>query len=330
MYSFEQRIKAVQLLIQYDMSYSAVMHELGYPSSTESLRSWYSEYKLQGELHKKYDKKNKYSYEDKRKAVDYYLEHGKCISRTCKKLGYPCRILLKEWIDELAPEQKKYCIRPVSGVNLTDEEKKQATVDLCVRTSSADEVAKKHGVSRCALYSWKKKLLPERSIQKLPRKKNDAGKATETVESLKNEIDLLKDQAADLQQQIYRLQLEKDILEKATEILKKDQGIRLDILKNREKAMVIDALREKYLLKELLEVFHMAKSSYCHQKSVMKAPDKYEDIREQIRTSFTESGGCYGYRRIYLSVATSNGNRVSEKVIRHLMKDENLVVKIKR
>ena len=94
--------------------------------------------------------------------------------------------------------------------------------------------------------------------------------------------------------------------------------------------MVIDALREKYLLKELLEVFHMAKSSYCYQKSVMKAPDKYEDIREQIRTSFTESGGCYGYRRIYLSVATANGNRVSEKVIRHLMKDENLVVKIKR
>lgn len=29
MYSYEQRIKAVQLLIKYDMSYSTVIHELG-------------------------------------------------------------------------------------------------------------------------------------------------------------------------------------------------------------------------------------------------------------------------------------------------------------
>ncbi len=39
MYSYEQRVNAVELLIQYDMSYSSVMRELGYPSSPESLRS---------------------------------------------------------------------------------------------------------------------------------------------------------------------------------------------------------------------------------------------------------------------------------------------------
>ncbi len=94
--------------------------------------------------------------------------------------------------------------------------------------------------------------------------------------------------------------------------------------------MVIDAFRDRYLLKELLKVFHMAKSSYCYQEYSIKAPDKYEDIREQIRTAFTDSGGSYGYRRIYFSVKKPDGSRVSEKVIRHLMKDENLVVKFKK
>ena len=330
MYSYEQRIKAVELLIQYDMSYSSVKRELGYPSSTESLRGWYREYKSNGVLHKDYDKKDKYSDEDKQKAVSYYLEHGKCISRTCRKLGYPCRTVLKEWIEEIAPDQRKRCKKSASTVNLSSEEKKQAVIDLCARTGNADEIAKKYGVSRCTLYSWKKELLPERSLQKLLKKNNENTGSHETIESLKNEVESLKDQAADLQRQVYRLQLEKDVLEKAAEILKKDQGIRLENLTNREKAMVIDALRYKYLLKELLEVFHMAKSSYCYQENAIKAPDKYEDIREQIRKSFSESGGCYGYRRIYLSVKKQDGRRVSEKVIRHLMKDENLVVKVKK
>ena len=330
MYSYEQRVNAVELLIQYDMSYATVMRELGYPSSTESLRGWYREYQKNGMIHKEYDKKDKYSDEDKQKAVNYYLEHGKCISRTCRKLGYPCRTVLKEWIEEIAPGQRKCCKKPSTTVILTPEEKKQAVIDLCSRTGSADEIAEKYGVSRCSLYAWKKELLPEGSFQKMAKEKADICNTSETVETLKNEVETLKEQAADLQQQVYRLQLEKDVLEKAAEILKKDQGIRLETLTNREKAMVIDALRDRYLLKELLEVFHMAKSSYCYQANAIKAPDKYEDIREQIRTSFTESGGCYGYRRIYLSVTKPDGGRVSEKVIRHLMKDENLVVKIKK
>lgn len=161
MYSYEQRVNAVELLVQYDMSYSSVMRELGYPSSRGSLRAWHREYLNKGMLHEKYDKKYKYSKEDKKKAVNYYLEHGKCISRTCRKIGYPCRTLLKEWIEEIAPGQRKYCKKPSTTVNLTSEEKKQAVIDLCSQTGSADDIAKKYGVSRCSLYGWKKELLPE-------------------------------------------------------------------------------------------------------------------------------------------------------------------------
>ena len=52
MFSYEARIKAVNLLIQYDMSYTDVVHELEYPSKM-ALRKWYEEYQEYGDLHDK-------------------------------------------------------------------------------------------------------------------------------------------------------------------------------------------------------------------------------------------------------------------------------------
>lgn len=151
-------------------------------------------------------------------------------------------------------------------------------------------------------------------------------KVTTNISDLNDEILELNNQAEELRRQVYQLQLEKDILEKATEVIKKDRGIVLQTLTNREKAIVIDTLRDKYSLKELLSVFHMAKSSYCYQEIAINAPDKYKDVRELIRKSFSDSNGSYGYRRIYLGVKYAN-IVLSEKVIRRLMKEEQLVVK---
>ena len=38
MYSYEKRMKAVQLYIQYDKSYASVFRELGYPPSSHSIK----------------------------------------------------------------------------------------------------------------------------------------------------------------------------------------------------------------------------------------------------------------------------------------------------
>lgn len=78
MFSYEERIKAVKLLIQYDMSYADVIRELGYPSKT-ALNNWYNEYKNSNNLHANYNRKYKYSMEQKQEAVNYYLEHGKSV-----------------------------------------------------------------------------------------------------------------------------------------------------------------------------------------------------------------------------------------------------------
>ena len=160
----------------------------------------------------------------------------------------------------------------------------------------------------------------------MPKKKRDTKAVTpEGVAALKQEVEQLHNEAEELQRQVYRLQLEKDVLEKAAEIIKKDEGVSLEELTNREKAIVIGALRNKYRLHELLDVFHMAKSSYCYQRAAIEVPDKYSDIRKKIRSVFDDSSFRYGYRRIHSSLKNEEIT-VSEKVIRRIMLEDKLIV----
>lgn len=86
------------------------------------------------------------------------------------------------------------------------------------------------------------------------------------------------------------------------EVIKKEEGVSLGNLTNREKAVVIDALRNRYRLKTLLSVLQMSKSSYFYQEAAMAAPDKYADVRRKIRQAFDESSNRYDYRRIHAAL----------------------------
>ena len=77
------------------------------------------------------------------------------------------------------------------------------------------------------------------------------------------------------------VQLEHDILKKANELLKKDLGVDLQLLSNREKTTLVDALREEYGLTERLEQLDLARSSYFYHRSPMRVADKYAEIRRK-------------------------------------------------
>ncbi len=83
--------------------------------------------------------------------------------------------------------------------------------------------------------------------------------------------------------QIYRQQMELDILNKAVDIVKKGQGIDPWELANKEKASLIDALRTKYPLNELLVMMKMPKSSYFYQRKTQRVPDKYKTLRTEVK-----------------------------------------------
>jgi putative transposase len=92
---------------------------------------------------------------------------------------------------------------------------------------------------------------------------------------------------------------------------------------------LIDALRNKFNLRELLQQLELSKSSYFYQKQVLEQSDKYFEERQLIITVFNNNFCAYGYRRIH-QVLKNMGKILSEKVIRKLMSEENLIVKFSK
>jgi len=140
-----------------------------------------------------------------------------------------------------------------------------------------------------------------------------------------NSKDLLLKEVEELQRQVHQLQTEKALLEGAAELLKKEKSINLLHLTNQEKTVLIDAIRNQFKLKELLQKLQLSKSSYFYQKQVLEQPDKYLEERQLIVTIFTSNFCAYGYRRIHQALKNI-GKNLSEKVIRRLMLEENLIV----
>lgn len=246
MFSHEERIKAIQLFFKYDCSYAATIRDLGYPS-VGVLREWYKEYLKSGRIiHNQKIRKNKYTEEQKRHAVNHYFEYGQCYARTIKILGYPCIDLLKRWCEEQAPKARK--LRK-SAVNLTQDQKQEIVKKFYQPQTNRKKLAEAEGISRESLYQWKTSYLgkdfPLHMSSKNPREHKE----------------LLLKEVEELQQQVHQLQLEKALLEGAAELLKKEKGVNLLHLTNQEKTRLIDALRNQFKLKELLQQLQLAKSS---------------------------------------------------------------------
>lgn len=214
MYSYKDRLKAVKLYIKYNLGIADTICKLGYPSRS-MLRQWCQEYAETGELHKLHGKKPKYSLEDKRRATDYYMEHGRNMARTIKALGCPHRETMRGWVHELAPSERKVYSKHSSMVKYTSEQKKEAVIEFSAGNSSVVAVANTLGVSRTSLYKWKKELFGEGCTGKMKH---------ENRPPLPDDRDDLLAEVESLKKQIYHLQMERAILEKAAEIIKKPRA----------------------------------------------------------------------------------------------------------
>lgn len=315
MYSYEERLLAVKLYLKYGRRIKATIRELGYPTKN-SLKAWCEEFEETGDVHAEYVRaKPKYSEEQKNAAIEHYVNHGRCITFTRKVLGYPSRQKLSEWVDERYPETKKCVVRKAGKPAASLESKSAAVYELCTREGSAQEVASRLDVSRITLYNWKRQLLGREAPATMKR---DKCSPSET------DRDDLAQQVEALRRDLRDLQLEHDLLKKANEILKKDLGVDLQLLSNREKTTLVDALREAYALRDLLGRLNLPRSSYFYHRSPMRMADKYADMRQTVTEIFENAHRSYGYRRIQ---AVLNRQRVfvSEKVVRRLMKQGGLL-----
>jgi len=267
-----------------------------------------------------------YPYEERIRALQQYQETGS-IQKTIRALGYPGRQTLYRWIQEREqPQREKSANR---GRN-TPEHPRHPTVEIKLEAlhrcfelgEDVKSVADEIGYSRASIYVWRRKYLRKGMIALMNPKDDPRGELKPGNSSSSEEINQLKAQLQDMQMEI-------DILRETIDVLKKDPGIDRTALKNREKAAIIDALKNKYSLPKLLLGLRISKSSYYYHQKVIRQADKYAFARSRIREIFEENHCCYGYRRIYHSLKRE-GFRLSEKVIRRLMKESGLYVMTKK
>lgn len=314
MYSYEDRIRAVELYIKLGRRLRETIRQLGYPTKN-ALIKWYREYDRHKDLPQRYVRtKPKYSSEQKAAAVAHYVSHNRNIAETMRVLGYPSRDLLTAWIGELAPDSRKRIVGKPRGILQTHAFKQAAVVEFCTRRGSARAIAQKAGVRRETLYNWKNQLLGHEAPASMKRHKDSRSIVDRAA--LVGEIELL-------QKKVHQLRLEHEILQKANDLLKKDLGIDRKLLTNKEKTQLVDALRHAYALPELLAELGLARSSYFYHRARMQIADKYSDVRCSIRDIFELNQRRYGYRRIWATLRKLE-ICLSEKVVRRLMQQGDL------
>ena len=228
MFSYEDRLRAVQLSIKLDKRIGLTIRQLGYPTKN-SLNTWYREYEQRHDLPPGYARRPRFSQAQKERAVEHYLGHGRCIAATIRSLGYPSKSLLSAWLQERHPQESMRVVG--RSQELAPEAKQSAVIAFCMRPASAQTVANEVGVSRGSLYKWKNQLLGHDAPASMKRQQEPPA-SPDRVE--------LEQQLDSLQRDIRRLQLEKDLLKKANELLKKELGIDRQSLTNREKTQLVD------------------------------------------------------------------------------------------
>ena len=187
-------------------------------------------------------RKPKYSDEQKNVAIEHYIDHGRCFAFTRKALGYPGQQTMMKWVNERYPELKKHVVSKAGWPRASLASKQAAVYELCTREGSAQAVAQKMDVDRVTLYNWKNQLLGRQTPTSMKPDKQQPTQAD--VSDLERQVESLK-------RDIRNLQLEHDLLTKASELIKKDLGVNLQLLSNKEKTMLVDALRNEYRVADL-------------------------------------------------------------------------------
>lgn len=274
-------------------------------------------------------------YSDKKKEIALnLLKETKSVTKTIRILGYPSRVQLYSWVnlkDEL-PKIRKQLARignpPEHPRNPSMKIKLNALKRCFEKGENIRAVSEDIGYSRTSIYKWRKRYLKEGTLGLMNNKSILSGELNTELES-KETMTTSNNEMNELKKQMQEMQLEIDVLKETIHVLKKDPGIDRKPLCNKEKTVIIDALKNKYSLKQLLQKINFAKSSYCYQKRILSQQDKFLYLRIRIKELFIENKNRYGYRRIHALLKREN-TTISEKIVRRIMIEEALKVLTKK
>lgn len=354
-YSRQQWDRAVGLYIRYECCAADAIHELGYPSK-EALRMWYRE-RLEEERagvpSRRGERQRRYSEEQKRAAVDHYLECGRRLSRTMRMLGYPeSKELLMAWIDELAPGRRRLRHGPVP-----EELKRKAVVAVASGRLKSHEAAAELGVQAAVVREWKRQMLAGSKETHVARERRerpgDGGGARPVVPDApavaagSRDAAGLADALASMEKRLARMQARLDELDAdverqrrekreldveiairrgALELLGKEPGADPENLTNREKTILVKQISEaqSVSVKSLLPAVGLAHSTYHYRLNAMRRPDRDAWLLPLVEEAFENSEKRYGYKRVHLELQ-GMGITVSAKRVMKLMTKHGMV-----
>lgn len=324
-YSREQRRRAVELYERYEHSAADVIRELGYPSKG-ALLMWYREWleeRRTGVPSRRGERYARYTDEQKRAAVDHYLTHGRRLSRTMRRMGYPSHEVLAAWIDELAPGERVIRRGPVA-----DGVRRMAVARLAAGGVTSRQVAAEVGVEASVVRNWKRQLLHEPVPEDdpvtpdKPGKRNDgaADPDASDLDGLIAERDRVRAELERIRREKQEAEIELAILKGAVELVGKERGADPDNLTNREKTILVRTIGAGHGVPvgRLLARVGLARSTYYHQLNAMNRPDRDASLLGLVREAFENSGRRYGYKRVHLELR-GMGIRVSAKRVMRLM-----------
>ena len=95
-----------------------------------------------------------------------------------------------------------------------------------------------------------------------------------------------------------------------------------------QKSLVVQELRHDFSLSLLLSIAQLPRATFYYHLKRMENLDKYQEVKEEIKTIYHENKGRYGYRRITAELH-NRGFHLNHKTIQRLMKQLGLICRVR-
>jgi Transposase and inactivated derivatives len=277
-----------------------------------------------------------YSRDEKTKIIEALIESGMTATQASRQPGWPGRAALKKWLKEA--EEGSLPVRVSIPKGHTGERVKHKRYSMETKTEAIRlyglgvrpvDIARRLDIdcSPNVRVWWKKAKIGKLNAD--PFKPKPFSGESKVLANMPKKKVVSEEVAA-----LSASELENACLRAVLADLKAG-GWDPDSISNRKKVELGERLRLEpgRALQEIIDFLKISKSSYEYHKVRLSLPDKYAEVRAQIRTIFFENNKRYGYRPIW-QILRDTGIRISEKVVRRIMKEEGLIVryepKIKR
>lgn len=262
-----------------------------------------------------------------KKAVDLFYDGGKSQRQVCEELGYPSQPTLSRWIRGDA----RYGSHVEAGRGGVRREGSRLKYPYEVRLEAVRLAEEEHMTRREIADKLGIRGTPTvtRWVTTAREKGRDALMTREEKKRIRQlaSEDPPPADIEELRRQNAQLKMDNAILRETIGVLKKDPSVDPSDLSNREKAEVVDALRDGFPLNDLLARLGLPRSSYYYQRNAIAAGDKYAGLRGLIAEVFHGVRDSRGYRYVHSELRKlEEPIVVSEKVVRRIMREDGLRV----